>query len=114
MGPALSSFLPAARVTHTPAPWAFDGIRVYAPAHDDDEGDERGGLIALVYAPPGVGTVEGNADLIAAAPLMVKALHDVWVLAETLDIGNHERAMFRDAVSAALDAAFGGAQAGTP
>jgi hypothetical protein len=101
-------------MTHTPGPWAFDGIRVYAPAMDETILGEQRSLIALVYAPPGSGTVPGNADLIAAAPLMLKALHDVWVLADTLDIGNHERSMFRDAVSAALDAAEGRAQAGTP
>jgi hypothetical protein len=51
--------------------------------------------------------------LAAAAPAMLKALHDVWVLAETLDIGNHERSMLRDVINAALDAAEGRAQEGT-
>jgi hypothetical protein len=52
--------------------------------------------------------------LAAAAPAMLKALHDVWVLAETLDIGNHERSMLREAVSAAIDAAEGRIPAKTP
>jgi hypothetical protein len=104
-------------MTHTPAPWAYDGIRVYAPAVAEQfgvrlEADQRD-LIALVYS-CGDGSAAANGPLIAAAPAMLKALHDVWVLAETLDIGNHERTMFREAVSAAIDEAEGRAQARTP
>jgi hypothetical protein len=51
--------------------------------------------------------------LAAAAPAMLKALHDVWVLAETLDIGNRERSMLREAVSAVIDEAEGRAEAVT-
>jgi hypothetical protein len=106
----------------TPGPWAFDGARVYSPAADeqymvrDADGTEiehQRDLIALVY-PCGDGSRDANAHLITASPRMLKALHDVWVLAETLDIGNPERSMLRDAVSAAIDAAEGRAQAGTP
>lgn len=101
-------------MTATPGPWAFDGVRVYAPAleeqfvvrRDDGTVVESTRLIALVYS-CGEGSAGANGPLIAASPLMLKALHDVWVLAETLDIGNHERAMLREAVSAALDAAEG-------
>jgi hypothetical protein len=107
-------------MTHTPAPWAFDGLRVYSPAVEEqmavrgDDGTESGrGLIALVYS-CGEGSAGANGPLIAAAPAMLKALHDVWVLAETLDIGTHERTLFREAVSAALDAAEGRAQTVTP
>jgi hypothetical protein len=55
-----------------------------------------------------------NSHLAAAAPAMLKALHDVWVLAETLDIGNHERSMLRDVISAAIDEAEIRALAVTP
>jgi hypothetical protein len=108
-------------MTPTPGPWAFDGIRVYAPAQDEmvvraPDVEERGGLIALVYAPIGAPREErqANSHLVAAAPTMLQALQDVWVLAEALDIGNHERAMFREAVAAAIDAAEGRGQSVTP
>jgi len=117
-------------MTFTPGPWAYDGVRVYAPAvaeqfgvrleADGTEVEPQRDLIALVYAPPAVsftenaGARDANGQLIAAAPAMLKALHDVWVLAETLDIGNHERTMFREAVSAAIDAAEGRIPAETP
>ena len=112
-------------MTHTSGPWAFDGARVYSPAADEKvmvmraDGtavESGGGIIALVYAPVRAPRQErlANADLITAAPLMLKALHDVWVLAETLDIGNRERAMFREAVGAVLDQAEGRTPAAPP
>ena len=64
-------------MTHTAGPWAFDGLRVYAPAFDDDDGDERGGLIALVWAPPGAGSRAANAALIALAPELLACCRQV-------------------------------------
>jgi len=104
-------------MTHTPGPWAFDGIRVYAPAAaktmtmrlvDGDEIHYRGGLIALVSAPGNDQAVRAaNAHLIAAAPTMLETLHAVWRLVETLDIGTAEKSQVRDLVYPAIDEARG-------
>ena len=74
-------------MTHTPSPWAYDGVRVYAPAFDapflvtpiDGEAfEQRGGLIALVYAPPGSGSsTVANATLITAAPELLACCRQV-------------------------------------
>jgi len=111
-------------MTHTPGPWAFDGVRVFAPALDEryrvtladgTEVEAGSGLIALVYAPDCAdGARAANGTLIAAGPAMLAALHAVWVLAETLDIGNFERARIREAVGAVLDQAEGRTPTGTP
>lgn len=67
--------------THTPGPWAIDGVRVFAPAFDEqveitrDDGTTAmhgRGLIALPYAPDGAH--DANARLIAAAPDLLAAL----------------------------------------
>ncbi len=69
----------------TPGPWAYDGVRVYAPAFDtvttftNDDGVEvehRQGLVALPYGcgPIGeYGPALANARLIAAAPELLAA-----------------------------------------
>jgi hypothetical protein len=73
--------------THTPGPWAYDDVRVYAPAFDKkvvvtrDDGTvhEHGrGLVALPYScgPLGAefGGCQANARLIAAAPELLGVL----------------------------------------
>jgi hypothetical protein len=109
-------------MTSTPGPWAYDGIRVYAPAEDEQytvrfedgtEAEHRRGLIALVYS-CGDGSADANARVITAAPLMLSTLKAVWQLAHRLDIGNAERVQFRDLVAAVIDEAEGRAQAVTP
>jgi hypothetical protein len=108
---------------HTPGPWAYHGVRVYAPAvveqfgvrleEDGAEVEHQRDLIALVYAPPAVtftenaGARDANGHLIAAAPVLLETLHAVWRLVETLDIGIAEKAAIRDLVWPALDEARG-------
>jgi hypothetical protein len=64
-------------MTPTPGPWAYDGVRVFAPAADEhvvrrvDGTDVPRGLIALVYAPSSDGSLDANAHLIASAPELV-------------------------------------------
>jgi hypothetical protein len=60
----------------TPGPWAFDGLRVFAPALEEprvtfaDGSYLETGLIALVYS-CGDGSSAANGPLIAAAPELV-------------------------------------------
>lgn len=77
--------------THTPGPWEFDGVRVFAPALDEKvpvalaDGTiamHGMGLIALPYAcgplDGSFGSHDANSNLIAAAPeykaLVVRAV----------------------------------------
>jgi hypothetical protein len=72
---------------YTPGPWAYDGVRVYAPALDrkvmvtlpsGEEVEHGEGLIALIYAcqedilSP-IGSHDANAHLITAAPELLEA-----------------------------------------
>lgn len=63
-------------MTPTPGPWAFDGLRVYAPALEEprvlftDGTQLETSLIALVYS-CGDGSSAANGPLIAAAPELV-------------------------------------------
>jgi hypothetical protein len=98
-------------MTPTPGPWAFDGLRVYAPALDQGAGET--GLVATVYS-CGDGSAAANGPLIASAPVLLQTLHAVWRLVETLDIGLREQTLLRDLITAALDEADGRAPAGTP
>jgi hypothetical protein len=90
---------------YTPGPWAYDGVRVYAPALDrkvmvtlasGEEVEHGEGLIALIYAcredilSP-IGSHDANAHLIAAAPDLLDALKAVLIMDERSDLlaGEH-------------------------
>jgi hypothetical protein len=68
--------------------------------------------VLKAYAPRA--TTVAHSSLVAAAPVMLEALHSVWVLASTLDLGPHERSMLRDVIAPALEAADGRIPAVTP
>lgn len=66
------------RITHTPGPWTSDFVKITA-------GGKEGGLVALVYA-QGSGNLDGNSNLIAAAPDLFEALDALLATIERLDI----------------------------
>jgi len=99
-------------MTPTPGPWRLhpDGLSVFGAGPDTQQ------VADLAVCSPNLPLAErsANATLTAAAPSMLEALHAVWILAETLDIGNFERARIREAVGAVIDQAEGRTPAGTP
>ncbi len=82
---------PKRTAAHTPGPWAYDGVRVYAPAFDaiqhytNQDGEDieyRQGLVALPYGcgqdvHAQIGSSQANAHLIMAAPELLAALKRV-------------------------------------
>jgi hypothetical protein len=99
-------------MTPTPGPWRLhpDGLSVFGAGPDAQQ------VADLGVCSPNIRRNEqfANARLIAAAPAMLEALHAVWVLAETMDIGNFERARICETVGGVLDQAEGRTPARTP
>lgn len=77
------------KATHTPGPWEFDGVRVFAPACDEkvelvrEDGStvmHGRGLVALPYSCGDYTSHKANARLIAAAPDLLVALKNLRAL----------------------------------
>lgn len=84
-------------MSHTPGPWFDDGYRIYAPTNEEEK---RYGRVIVEYKHV-ADFVSADADLIAAAPELLKALKALlWLYRAETKLQNGDNAVTVDAHNA--------------